>query len=244
MTTGNDALQTNIENLLAGAADTMAAAAQGETPYQMIGNLAEAFHHVGNRLYGLIVAHHGGDSKGIACHSGCNVCCHLNSTVQTGRKAHAVAMTLFDGVVLLEHLVNIRQTPQGLQIIENTEAMWRKLPTTLNRLPCPFDVAGNCAVYVARPMVCRLYFSSNATHCAIQADVPANERQVDTPIARALRPYRQRLTAHAAEVLTKVLPGATFGYFDFMTTAHRLVTAVKTEQEDELRASINNNLSF
>ena len=153
-------------------------------------------------------------------------------------------MTLLDGVLLLEHLVTIRHTSIIQDAYNNLQTVWATLPNTLDRVSCPFVVDGTCAVYAARPMVCRLYFSSNATHCAIQADVPANERQVDTPVARTLRPIRHQMAAAAADCLKSHLPAATFGYFDFLTTVHTILNAVVAGREDALRADIGTRQSF
>ena len=212
----------------------------GHDPYTILAAMAAQDHILGDRLYTIITK----AKPGIACVHGCNHCCHLNSTRQTGRKAHAVGMTLLDGVVLLDYLVAIRHTPIAARIWENDTKVWDDAPQTMNRLLCPFDVDGHCAVYAARPQVCRLYFSNNATHCAFQADVPADQRQVDTPIARTLRPIRKRAAAQASSLLQSHFPNATFGYFDFLTVAHTLVEAVMTQQDAELRSKIGAQLSL
>ena len=214
------------------------------TPYEIILHIANAYVDIGNEIYDIILSAHVGDKKSIACVRGCAHCCHLNSTIQTRTKSNAVGMTLLDGVVLLEHLVRIRHTQSARTIFENMNRVWGDIPGTLDRFLCPFAGVETCAVYAARPMVCRLYFSDNATHCAVQADIPANERQVDTAIAKTVRPIRRELTENAKKIMKERLPDATMGYFDFVTTAHRIVNAVMTDQEEVLRSDINARQSF
>ncbi len=213
----------------------------GDSPYEIISRLAMAYDDIGNDLYSIAMSSY---KSSIACVSGCAHCCHLNSTVQTRTKSNAVGMTLLDGVVLLEYLISIRHTQAARTMLENVNAVWRDMPNTLERLPCPFDAAGQCTVYSARPKVCRLYFSNDAAHCETQAVVPANVRQVDTQVARVLRPIRRELNSKAKSVLESLLPKAVFGYFDFMTTAHTIVTAVMKNEEDQIRSGINTRQSF
>jgi len=231
-----------IRSTLDSSASIMKSSGVGSSPYKIISGLSESYFGIGCDIYNIILSFYG--SSEVACSSACAHCCCLNSTVQTRSKSNAVGMTLFDGVVLLEYLVSIRHTDAARKVLENADTVWRALPQTLDRLLCPFDVDGKCAVYSARPMVCRLYFSSDVSHCITQASVPANERQVDTQIARILRPIRRELNSNAQGVLRTLLPNATFGYFDFMTTAHMIVNAVMNGQEDAMRSAINTNQTF
>ena len=239
-----DGFSTQIEPVLEGSSARLESAGVGDTPYEIIHTLAKASVGIGIEIYDQALAYYGTKKKGIACFDGCSHCCHLNSTVQTRNKSNAVGMTLLDGVVLLEHLVQIRHTDTALKIFENMIAVWESAPKTLDRFLCPFEVNHTCGIYPARPMVCRLYFSNNATHCAVQADTPANERQFDTPVAKTIRPIRRKLASNAETVLTARLPDSVFGYFDFLKTAYTIVTAVMDEQEAELRAAINTHQSF
>ena len=238
---GGKSFDVSIGIILEQSASALDRAGTGAQPYDVIRNLADAYVHAGTRIYDAALSCH---APGIACASGCAHCCHLNSTVQTGNKSNAVGMTLLDGVVLLEHLVGIRHSPAAGKVLANVNRIWRGLPGSLDRFLCPFDLNGQCAVYAARPMVCRLYFSNNATHCAVQADIPANERQFDTPIAKTLRPIRHALAGSAKRALNAHLPDAAFGYFDFMTVAHTIVNAVMDGQEAALRSAINTRQSF
>ena len=216
----------------------MEASAIGSTPYEIMHNIGHAYVGIGNTIYNLVTADHSSRPK-IACASGCSDCCRLNSTVQTRTKSNAVGMTLLDGVGVLEYFSAIAHTPAARQVHQQVIHRWQQLPQTLERLPCPFVAMGNCVIYAARPMVCRLYFSNNATHCAIQADIPADQRQVDSAIAKTVRSIRRDLNAQARQVLQTRLPDATFGYFDFMTTAHTIVDAVMNDQAPRLQSAIN-----
>jgi Fe-S-cluster containining protein len=239
-----DAFNAQIEPVLEKSIPRLEAAATGTTPYEIIHNLAKASVEVGIEIYEMALSHYGTEKKGIACFDGCSHCCHLNSTVQTRNKANAVGMTLWDGVMLLEHLVQIRHTETALKIFENMQQVWEQTPKTLARFLCPFEVNNTCGVYPARPMVCRLYFSNNATHCAVQADIPANERQFDTPVAKTMRPIRRKLVSNAETVMTAILPDSVFGYFDFLKTSYTIVMAVMDGQEAQLRTAINTHQSF
>jgi hypothetical protein len=44
------------------------------------------------------------------------------------------------------------------------------------RIACPFLEDGACAVYVARPMACRIYLSSSLSACRKDHDGPGDEK--------------------------------------------------------------------
>ena len=237
-------MEDMVAPVLESSMSILEASAIGSSPYEIIKNVAHSCSDIGDKISKMVASVHVLGKPSVACIGGCNHCCHLSSSAQTGQNAKVVGMTLLDGVILLEHFVNIRHSHIAIRSIETMNKIWNDLPKTLDRQLCPFDEAGNCAVYAVRPLVCRLYFSNNATHCAVQADIPANEGQVDTLIAAKLRPIRHSLTANAAQVLKSKLPGYKFGYFDFMTTAYKILNAVSSNQEDALRSEIDINLAF
>ena len=240
----NGSLDYKINSILELSASRMSSAGIGSSPYEIINNISDSYVDIGSDLYNAVLSSYVVDKDDIACASGCTHCCHLNSTIQTKTKTNAVGMTLLDGVSLLEYLVRIRHTQSAQTVFENVYTVWTSLPETLDRILCPFIVDGKCSVYSARPMVCRLYFSNDASHCSEQAAIPANKRQVDTPIAKMLRPIRRELNSYAKSIVSQRLPDAVFGYFDFMTTAHTIVSAVLNYQEDMVRHLINTKQSF
>ena len=140
----------------------------GENPYDIINNVALSYLEIGAEIAERVVSSAVSGKNSIACRMGCSHCCHLSSSAQTGKNAKVVGMTLLDGVVLLEHMVKIRHSEIAAKIAKNMENVWRQMPTTLERLLCPFDDDGNCAVYSARPLVCRRH-----CNCAEAAANPA-----------------------------------------------------------------------
>ncbi len=104
----------------------------------------------------------------IACHAGCDACCHAPVGVQ----AHEVLIaaeyiqTHFSPLELEDTIARAAAQRQAFALSHDPGA-----PRT--NLPCALLRAGNCSIYSARPEICRSHHSHNASACRSNLD-PAN----------------------------------------------------------------------
>lgn len=101
-----------------------------------------------------------GDKK-VACHQGCDHCCHQPVPVlfpEAVRALDALAPEARAGVG--ERAWAALGALGGLDLYEAWEV----------RHPCPLLVDGRCAAYTARPSACAAYYSASDEACAGDAD--------------------------------------------------------------------------
>jgi Fe-S-cluster containining protein len=97
---------------------------------------------------------------GVACHAGCDHCCHVN-----------VGVTVPEALTILEYLQRTLSAPGLTQLAEHVaiaharthglEATERFSPEH----PCVFLQSGRCSIYEVRPLACRGMNSLDADEC-------------------------------------------------------------------------------
>lgn len=104
----------------------------------------------------------------IACRRGCAHCCHINVDA-CWTEAMVLASWVLDEAPWFEPALR-------------REAAFRagKQPPEIFGRACPFLVAGECAAYLRRPMICRGYQSMDVEACAggLDAQVPSIEELI------------------------------------------------------------------
>lgn len=96
----------------------------------------------------------------IACHKGCEWCCH-----------QAVFANSYELHYLSEKIKNLLSKEDFEQILKKAENK-RAITSALNekeilkyKSPCPLLQGGSCSMYAARPMACRIYLSYKLATC-------------------------------------------------------------------------------
>lgn len=106
----------------------------------------------------------------VACHKGCQWCCH-----------QAVYANSYE-LHFLSEKIKVRYSPEDiLKLQERTEtkfAVSSKMSeeeVAKYKSPCPLLENGACSVYEARPMACRIYLSTKLETCLEFYRHPENE---------------------------------------------------------------------
>lgn len=107
---------------------------------------------------------------GVACHKGCQWCCH-----------QAVYANSYE-LHFLSEKIKTRYSSEKISIwLEAAEAKFART-SKMNeeeiskyKLPCPLLEEGACSVYEARPMACRIYLSTKLETCLEFYRHPENE---------------------------------------------------------------------
>jgi Fe-S-cluster containining protein len=133
------------------------------------------------------------DSIPVACHMGCQWCCH-----------QAVFASTHEMVVLMDYLEK-RFSPEVVEDIkQKAQAKEEKLSglspqEALNTShPCPFLRKGSCMVYPVRPLGCRIYLSSNEESCKAKYEHPEDPKAVPALFDFTLKAGRQLNEGFAA----------------------------------------------
>lgn len=90
----------------------------------------------------------------IACHKGCNFCCHI-----------PVSATIVELDAVVRH-VTATWSPVAIEALKvRIEATYAAFPDgrAASPAPCPFLVDGSCSVYSVRPLSCRRQVSIDAS---------------------------------------------------------------------------------
>lgn len=109
----------------------------------------------------------------IACHAGCDTCCHEVVSVQ----AHEV--------LIAAHHVQTHFPPSELEAVIERAAAHRAAfagrssgERAVLKKPCVLLREGSCSIYSARPEVCRSHHSHNAAACRTNLDLGREEIDV------------------------------------------------------------------
>jgi Fe-S-cluster containining protein len=129
----------------------------------------------------------------VACHMGCQWCCH-----------QAVFATTNEMIVLVDYLekrFSAKVIEEIKQKAEAKEEKFSKLSPkeALNTShPCPFLRKGSCMVYPVRPLGCRIYLSSDEKSCHAKFLNPKDPKAVPALFDFTLKTGRQLNEGFAA----------------------------------------------
>jgi hypothetical protein len=108
----------------------------------------------------------------VACHAGCDACCH----VPVGVQAHEV-------LIAARH-AHLHFSPEDLDALIVRASVHRAAfdgrsnqERTELRTPCVFLLGGNCTIYEARPEACRSHHSHDAAAC--RANLASGREDLD-----------------------------------------------------------------
>jgi len=113
------------------------------------------------------------EGKPVACKRGCHWCCY-----------QAVFAATHELLFIREYVVNSFSGDQQEEFYKRSR---RKAGMTLKkpvrelsrvREACPFLDQGNCLIYEARPMACRIYLSSSVESCEREFRDPGNREHI------------------------------------------------------------------
>ncbi|WP_291858288.1 YkgJ family cysteine cluster protein [Marinilabilia sp.] len=133
------------------------------------------------------------DNVPVACHMGCQWCCH-----------QAVFASTHEMVVLMDYLEKRFSSEVVDEIKQKAKAKEAKLSglspqEALNTShPCPFLRKGSCMVYPVRPLGCRIYLSSNEESCKAKYQHPEDPKAIPALFDFTLKAGRQLNEGFAA----------------------------------------------
>ncbi len=122
---------------------------------------------------------------GVACHKGCQWCCH-QTVYANSYELHYLSekiKTKFSATKILKWL-EIAETKFAATSVMNEKELARF------KAPCPLLEDGACSVYEARPMACRIYLSTKLETCLEFYHHPENEQNYPALIDFPLRAGR------------------------------------------------------
>lgn len=122
---------------------------------------------------------------GVACHKGCQWCCH-QAVYANSYELHFLSekiKTRFASEKILKW-VEIAETKFAATSVMNEEELAKF------KAPCPLLEDGACSVYEARPMACRIYLSTRLETCLEFYHHPENEQNYPALIDFPLRAGR------------------------------------------------------
>jgi len=124
-------------------------------------------------------------NRQIACHKGCEWCCH-----------QAVFANSFELHYLSEKIKNLLSQEDFDQVLINAESK-RAITSALNekeilkyKSPCPLLQNGSCSIYILRPMACRIYLSYKLATCLEFYNHPDNDNNYPALLDFPLRAGR------------------------------------------------------
>lgn len=117
----------------------------------------------------------------VACHSGCDACCHVPIDVQ----AHEVFFAA-NHIQLHFSVAELAELLERLALHRANIAVLAPGDRDLIRQPCALLRDGACSIYAGRPQACRTHHTSDATVCAAyNEDSSVNVEKVYIPALRA-----------------------------------------------------------
>lgn len=122
---------------------------------------------------------------GIACHKGCQWCCH-QAVYANSCELHFLSEKIkksFTSEKILKW-VEIAETKFAITSVMNEKELAKF------KAPCPLLEDGACSVYEARPMACRIYLSTRLDTCVEFYHHPENEQNYPALIDFPLRAGR------------------------------------------------------
>lgn len=107
----------------------------------------------------------------VACHKGCQWCCH-----------QAVYANSYE-LHFLSEKIKVRFSPENVSKLQETVEAKCTATSKMNeeeilkyKSPCPLLENGACSIYEARPMACRIYLSTKLETCLEFFRHPENEQ--------------------------------------------------------------------
>ncbi len=111
------------------------------------------------------------EGQPVSCKKGCSWCCHqevfaiTHEFLYLNDYVHKHLLEA-DRLAMLERAREKVSISMNLSVEEQLKI----------RSACPFLESGNCMVYEARPMACRIYLSASVTSCKKEHDHPSDKR--------------------------------------------------------------------
>ncbi len=111
------------------------------------------------------------EGQPVSCKKGCSWCCHqevfaiTHEFLYLNDYVHKYLLEA-DRLAMLERAREKVRISMNLSVEEQLKI----------RSACPFLESGNCMVYEARPMACRIYLSASVTSCKKEHDHPSDKR--------------------------------------------------------------------
>ncbi len=108
---------------------------------------------------------------GVACHKGCEWCCH-QAVFANSYETHYLSEYIKTNFTKEEReKTRVRAEQKNAKVQKLSEAEILKYKSA-----CPLLVDGACSAYEARPMACRIYLSTRLESCLEFFQHPGNEK--------------------------------------------------------------------